>query len=47
MKYTARFEMLAGRTSFNEAALKDALIRGLPQSILFKGLLADVTTIRL
>src|SRR5882672_7210273 len=35
-KYMAKFEMLAGRTSFNEAALKDTFIRGLPQSILFK-----------
>src|SRR5882672_7933970 len=35
-EYTAKFEMLAGRTSFNEVALEDAFIRGLPQSILFK-----------
>src|SRR5467141_5030894 len=35
-EYTARFEMLAGRTSFNEAALEDAFIQGLPQLILFK-----------
>jgi len=35
-EYTARFEMLAGRTGFNEAALEDAFIQGLPQSILFK-----------
>jgi len=35
-EYTARFEMLADRTSFNDAALEDAFIRGLPQSILFK-----------
>jgi len=25
-KYTAKFEMLAGRTSFNEVALEDAFI---------------------
>jgi len=25
-KYTANFEMLAGRTGFNEAALEDAFI---------------------
>src|SRR5882672_719190 len=35
-EYTAKFEMLAGRTGFNEVALEDAFIRGLPQSILFK-----------
>src|SRR5882724_6770832 len=35
-KYTARFEMLADRTGFNDAALEDVFIRGLPQSILFK-----------
>src|SRR5882672_3459272 len=35
-KYMAKFEMLAGRTGFNEVALEDAFIRGLPQSILFK-----------
>jgi len=35
-KYTARFEMLAGRTGFNEVALEDAFFQGLPQSILFK-----------
>src|SRR5882672_1456970 len=35
-KYMAKFEMLAGRTSFNKAALEDALIQGLPQLILFK-----------
>src|SRR5882724_4285655 len=35
-KYMARFEMLADRTGFNNAALEDAFIRGLPQSILFK-----------
>jgi len=32
--YTAQFEMLAGRTRFNDAALEDAYIRGLPNSIL-------------
>jgi len=35
-EYMAKFEMLTGRTSFNEVALEDAFIRGLPQSILFK-----------
>src|SRR5882724_8333700 len=35
-EYTARFEMLADRTGFSDAALEDAFIRGLPQSILFK-----------
>ena len=34
--YTARFEMLAGQTNFNNEALKDAYIRGLPNSILQK-----------
>jgi len=34
--YTAQFEMLAGRTGFNDAALEDAYIRGLPNSILQK-----------
>ena len=33
-EYTANFEMLAGRTGFKEAALEDAYIQGLPQSIL-------------
>jgi len=32
----AKFEMLAGRPGFNEAALEDMFIRGLPESILFK-----------
>ena len=27
--YTARFEMLAGRTGFNDAALEDIYVRGL------------------
>src|SRR5882672_8190809 len=35
-EYTAKFEMLAGRTGFNEVALEDTFIRGLPQLILFK-----------
>ena len=35
-EYTASFEMLTTRTSFNEAALEDTYIRGLPQSILLK-----------
>src|SRR6266481_7043608 len=34
--YTARFEMLAGRTSFNDEAFKDAYVWGLPHSILQK-----------
>ena len=40
--YTARFEMLAGRTSFNDEALEDAYIQGLPNSILQK-VFAQVT----
>src|SRR5882724_648893 len=35
-KYMAKFEMLADRTGFNDAALEDVFIQGLPQSILFK-----------
>src|SRR5882724_6157649 len=35
-EYTARFEMLADRIGFNNAALEDTFIQGLPQSILFK-----------
>jgi len=35
-EYTASFKMLATQTSFNEAALKDMYIHGLPQSILLK-----------
>src|SRR5882724_7606455 len=35
-EYTARFEMLSDRTGFNDAALEDVFIRGLPQLILFK-----------
>jgi len=35
-EYTASFEMLTTRTSFNEAALEDTYICGLPQSILLK-----------
>ena len=34
--YTAQFEMLAGQTGFNDEALEDAYIRGLPNSILQK-----------
>ena len=34
--YTARFEMLVGRTSFNDTALEDIYIWGLPNSILQK-----------
>ena len=40
--YTARFEMLAGRTGFNDAALKDIYVRGLPNLILQK-IFAQVT----
>jgi len=32
--YTAQFEMLAGRTRFNNTALEDTYIQGLPKSIL-------------
>src|SRR5882724_11553811 len=35
-EYTANFEMLARQTGFNEAALEDAYVWGLPQSILLK-----------
>ena len=35
-EYMANFEMLSRRTSFNKAALEDAYIQGLPQSILLK-----------
>src|SRR6266481_7063024 len=34
--YMARFEMLAGRTGFNNEALEDAYTQGLPYSILQK-----------
>ena len=40
--YTAQFEMLAGRTGFNNAALKDIYVQGLPNSILQK-IFAQVT----
>ena len=40
--YTARFEMLAGRTGFNDAALEDIYVWGLPNSILQK-IFAQVT----
>ena len=40
--YTAQFEMLAGRTSFNNAALKDIHVWGLPNSIL-QNIFAQVT----
>ena len=33
-KYIAKFEMLAGRTGFNEVALEDTFIQSLPQLIL-------------
>jgi len=35
-EYTASFKMLATWTSFNEAALEDTYIHGLPQAILLK-----------
>ena len=35
-EYTANFEMLSRRTGFNKAALEDAYVQGLPQSILLK-----------
>src|SRR5882724_5780173 len=35
-EYTANFEMLAGWTGFNEAALEDAYVQGLHQSIFLK-----------
>ena len=35
-EYTANFEMISGRTGFNNATLEDAYVRGLPQSILLK-----------
>ena len=34
--YTSQSEMLAGRTGFNDAALEDTYIQGLPNSILQK-----------
>ena len=34
--YMANFEMLTGRTGFDDAALQDTYIQGLPQSILLK-----------
>ena len=40
--YTARFEMLTGRTGFNDAALEDIYVQGLPNSILRK-IFAQVT----
>ena len=40
--YMARFEMLAGRTGFNNATLKDIYVWGLPNSILQK-IFAQVT----
>ena len=40
--YTAWFEMLAGRTGFNDAALEDIYVRGLPNLILQK-IFAQVT----
>ena len=40
--YTVQLEMLAGRTGFNDAALEDIYVRGLPNSILQK-IFAQVT----
>ena len=40
--YMARFEMLMGRTGFNDAALEDIYVQGLPNSILQK-IFAQVT----
>ena len=34
--YMAQFEMLVGRTGFNDAVLKDIYVWGLPNSILQK-----------
>ena len=34
--YTARVKMLMGRTGFNDAALKDIYVQGLPNAILQK-----------
>ena len=45
-EYTAKFEMLADRTGFNDAALEDAFIRGLPQLILVKVYLQNFITVR-
>jgi len=33
---TAKFEMLAGRTRFNDTTLEDTFVQGLPHSILLK-----------
>ena len=35
-EYTAQFEILAGRTGFNDEALEDTYARGLPPAILDK-----------
>ena len=35
-EYMAKFEMLAGRTGFNDTALEDAYIQGLPHLIFLK-----------
>ena len=40
--YTAQFKMLAGRTGFNDTALKDIYVQGLPNLILQK-IFAQVT----
>ena len=35
-EYTAKFEILAGRTGFNNVALEDVYVQGLPNLILLK-----------
>src|SRR5882724_13725502 len=35
-EYMAKFEMISGRTGFNDATLEDAYVQGLRQSILLK-----------
>ena len=35
-EYTAKLEILAGRTRFNNTALENAYVQGLPHSILLK-----------
>ena len=43
-KYTAKFDMLVGSTSFNKVALEDAFIRGPPSADSLQGLLPDLIT---
>ena len=45
-EYTANFEMISGRTGFNDATLEDAYVQGLPQSILLKVLFPDLPSVR-